>query len=106
MQTTINADFLKGVVQRAEELGEALAEAVETATEGAGIGMAQPSREELAAFFFKQQKLYPPEPWITPDGRTVVASPWVLALGVVDGGDEWIRRFLSFINEQPVMGAG
>ena len=65
-------------------------------------GMAEPNDEQLAAFFFKMQGLYPPQPFTYPDGSVVVASPWILSLDPtlgrpVENGKEWLDRFGRFV---------
>lgn len=61
-------------------------------------GMVEPDPEELAAFFAEMTVLYPPVPFRYPDGKVVVASPWVLALGECANGSDWINRYLRFID--------
>ncbi len=60
-------------------------------------GMVEPTAEEFAAYLFEMQKLWPPQTFGYPDGRTVTASPWILALGQCENGDEWLDKFNRFI---------
>lgn len=66
-------------------------------------GMVEPNPEELAAFFFKQSGLYPPVAFRYPDSKVVFASPWILALGECDNGDEWLRKFDRFVQRNEVI---
>lgn len=59
-------------------------------------GASQPSDEELASFFFHQQKLYPPQLFTYPDGTQAFASPWILALDYATNGKEWLQKFERF----------
>ena len=45
-------------------------------------------------FVMGMTKQFPPEPAITPDGRTVVESPWILMLPFVDGGKQILDRII------------
>lgn len=106
MQIVADKAFLQGIIDRAFAIGDSIDGAVDVAMKGTGLGMVQPSPEELATFFMDQQKKYPPQPWTTPDGRTIVGSPWILALGVVDGGEEWLKKFEKWSQATPDVAGG
>lgn len=56
------------------------------------LGLERVSDEEFLVFFQQQMAAFPPETWDTPEGRVVTASPWVLMLSLVEGGDAWLKR--------------
>ena len=89
-------DPIETVTDLAAAAIDAFLEASEEAVEEVS-GMVEPTAEQLAAFFFEMQTLWPPMPFRYPDGRVVTASPWILALGECENGDEWLKRFDSFI---------
>lgn len=98
MTITYDGEYVDTVVAEGVALIEGRIKGVDAMLGKTAAGMEEPRDEDLAAFFFQQQKMYPPEPFTFPDGRTVVASPWILALGFCEDGDTWIRRFERFIN--------
>ena len=89
-------DPIADVVDLSSEEIDAFLENVE-ASFGEVKGAVEPSPEVLAAFFFEQQALWPPVAFRYPDGRVVTASPWILALGECENGDEWLGKFDRFI---------
>ena len=99
MQIQVDGEFIAGIIKRAYDLGDSIDEAVDNAMSGTGIGMASPNKEELARFFFKMQEQFPPEDWITPAGQRVHASPWILLLGEAEGGDEWLKKWHQWNDE-------
>lgn len=60
----------------------------------ASYGVTRPSKEALAMFMANQLRLMPPEPWLLPNGMTVMVDPWSadLLTGRVDGGRELLRK--------------
>lgn len=84
---------MQKVVDEAVQLADSTVEGVRRLVGDSGIGMGEPDDQELAAFFFQKLHEEPPEPFVLPDGRVVTISPWILALGFADGGDEWLKRF-------------
>ena len=90
-------DPIDTVIDLAADQIDAFLEASDAAVEEVS-GMVEPTAEELAAFFFEMQKLWPPTAFNYPDGRVVTASPWILALGECENGDEWLAKFNRFID--------
>ena len=62
--------------------------------EMAPLGLARVTDAEFLVFCDQQQAAFSPEPWITPEGEAVTASPWLLMLSVAEGGDAWLKRYL------------
>jgi hypothetical protein len=85
--------YQKDVVKQAISLGESMVEGVKETLGITPAGASSPTDDELAAFFFHQQTVYPPQLFTYPDGTQVFASPWILALDFVEGGKEWLARF-------------
>jgi hypothetical protein len=92
-------DYMQSVIDQSGQIVDAAIKAAESMIGSTGIGMSAPNDEMLAAFFFKQMKMEPPETFILPDGRQVHISPWVLALGYAEGGREWLDRFNGFMQK-------
>ena len=90
---------MQSVIDQSGQIVDAAIVAAENMIGQTGIGMSSPNDEMLAAFFFKQMKMEPPETFILPDGRQVTISPWILALGFADGGKEWLDRFNAFMSK-------
>ena len=42
---------------------------------------------------------YPPQPWVSPEGAVVIASPWELALPYVEGGKAELERWQRIVNK-------
>ena len=89
----VDAKSIKAVVDGAAETIDAYIEDVDAALGNSAVGMAEPSDDVLLAFFAKQNALYPPAWYTLPDGREVFTSPWILAQGVTENGDDWTRRY-------------
>ena len=89
-------DLVEAVAGLAAELIDAFLASSEGALAEVS-GMVEPTPEQLAAFFFEMQRLWPPMPFRYPGGRVVTATPWILALGECENGDEWLKQFDSFI---------
>jgi hypothetical protein len=60
-------------------------------------GVNRASNEDIVAFMAHQLRMMPPEPWIMPDGQTVLVDPFSadLMTGKVTGGRELLRRIQS-----------
>ena len=96
MAVTFDGKYVEATVEKSKDDMEAILEGVRKALGLNAVGMAAPSDADLAAFFFHQQVMFPPETFVFPDGRTVTASPWILALGFCENGKEWLARFDRF----------
>ncbi len=80
----------------AQGMGTALVEGIKQSVGTTPSGASMPSDSELAAFFFHQNKIYPPQDFVYPDGHHVFASPWILALEFAENGAEWLAKFSRF----------
>jgi hypothetical protein len=94
--------------RRPGSLGEEVAAVVELALsdlatfqEGLARILPQPKvaldRAAVASLLRDALAQYPPEPWVTPQGLQVMASPWLVALGYAKGGDAVLRRIASVL---------
>ncbi len=54
-------------------------------------------RAAVASLLRDALAAYPPEPWFTPQGLQVMASPWLVALGYAKGGDTVLRRIAGML---------
>lgn len=96
MAITFDAQYQTDVTKQAIAMADSLIDGVKVTLGLTPAGASQPSDEELAAFFFHQQTMYPPQMFTYPDGRTVFASPWILALEFAENGKEWLVKFDRF----------
>ena len=60
-----------------------------------GASAAKP--EDIVALVFSMQAQYPAAEYIFPDGSHVFASPWILAQGLSENGQEYINPFNAFV---------
>ncbi len=65
---------------------------------GADIGIETVPDDVFRAFIETKVQEHPPVPLIFPDGRTEVASPWIIALNFVDGGKPILDRFVRIVS--------
>ena len=49
----------------------------------------------VAYFERMAMQVFPPEPWVLPDGSVQMVSPWVAALPYMDGGEDELRRYMA-----------
>lgn len=96
MSQTYDANYQIDVTKLAIGMADSLIEGVKTSLGLTPSGASQPSDEELAAFVFHQQRLYPPQLFTYPDGTQIFASPWILALEFAENGKEWLQKFERF----------
>lgn len=97
MAIVYDADYVKTVADLAEADLQSIVQGVAYAAGDSAVGMEPPSAQELAAFFFHQSTMYPPQTFIYPDGHTVTGSPWILALEFCENGQDWVSRFNRFV---------
>ena len=55
-------------------------------------GLVRPDDETFMQWVMAMQQKYPPQPFQTPFGTTVVESAWILMLPYVAGGDAVLAR--------------
>lgn len=91
--------YVKETVDKAVALLDDLKTGVARLAGSNALGMANPSDEELVAFFFQMQVHYPPEMWNYPDGHQVYASEWILQMDYAKNGDEWLGRWERFVRK-------
>lgn len=99
MAQVYDEKYFIDVTERAKEMMVQTESGIRNALGLDPIGAADPSDEELAAFFFQQQQAFPPQLFVFPDGTQVTASPWILALEYCSNGKEWLDRFNKFMNK-------
>lgn len=49
----------------------------------------------VAYFERMAMQMFPPEPWVLPDGSVQMVSPWVAALPYMEGGEDELRRYMA-----------
>lgn len=87
----VKLNELDALVDSAQALIANAEEAINANILGFAPG-AQRVQGQLALRFLEHMaSIYPPQPWRTPSGETVVVSPYVAALEYVDGGKELLR---------------
>ena len=94
-----SGEYVTQVADEASQIIDAFQQTVAASLEGSVPGMREPTPQELAAFFFHQQVLFPPEPFTMPDGSVVNTSPWVLMLGLpeCENGKEYVDKFMGYV---------
>lgn len=103
MGQVYDQQYFTDVTERGKEMMVQMESGIRTALGLDPIGAEDPSDEELAAFFFQQQEVFPPQMFVFPDGAQVNASPWILALEYCENGREWLDRFNKFMSKTQPM---
>lgn len=49
----------------------------------------------VAYFERMAMEVFPPEPWVMPDGTVALISPWVAALPYIEGGEDAVKKYLA-----------
>lgn len=101
MAITYDSKYQLQVVDLAKGEGQAMIDGLNETLGTSPSGAAVPNDAQLAAFFFHQQVMYPPEQFTFPDGHQVFASPWILALEFTENGNEWLGKFDRFLKKNP-----
>jgi hypothetical protein len=96
---TYDDKYFEDVVALGKEMMGQMEEGVRAMLGLSPAGATEPTEEQLAAFFFQQQEMYPPEVFVYPDGTQLRASPWILALEYCENGKEWLNKFNRFIRK-------
>ena len=99
MPQTYDDKYFEDVVELGKEMMGQMEDGVRAMLGLSPTGATEPTEEQLAAFFFHQQEMYPPEVFTYPDGTQLRASPWILALEYCDNGKEWLTKFNRFIRK-------
>lgn len=69
-------------------------EALDAQSAGDAFGARSVDNNTFMAWFQMMTMVqYPPEPVVAPNGLVVTASPWLLALPYIEGGDKELRRY-------------
>lgn len=97
MPIVADSEFVQSAVEIAVGEIDATLESIDVAMGNDAVGMGNPTAQELAAFVFHQQVLFPPQQFQYPDGTVVTGSPWILALQYCENGQEWLGRFTRFV---------
>ena len=80
------------VVKEGIARGESHREAIREALEGDVPGLVEVDDAPFMAWVGSWMKQYPVQPIMLETGQMVNASPWLLALEFVDGGDAVLKR--------------
>lgn len=82
------------VFDRVEDLYDHWIEQQEEQEKGAPWQARSATDAEHVMWFEEQMRMYPPEPWVSPEGQMVMQSPWLLALPYTEGGKDEVRRYI------------
>lgn len=98
---TFDGNYVKQVVDNGSDELDVFVSKLDDILGDDALGVKPPTDEQLAAFFFQKQVEYPPVPLVMPNGQTIVASPYIVALGMpeVVNGNEFVNRFNRFIEK-------
>lgn len=81
---------LEWAKQHLEEMRRSLRKSLDE--EPSPPGLVRPDDETFMQWVMAMQQKFPPQPFRTPFGTTVVESAWVLMLPYVAGGDAVLAR--------------
>lgn len=93
MSTSIGPESMDDAEKALTQMKEDHEKRIEATVKPWGRQIKGPLRVEF--FEWMANEVFPPEPWITPDGALVMVSPWVAALPYVEGGEDEIREYMA-----------
>ena len=88
-------DHVEELLEGVEEMEAAWHKEFDLLAAGTPFGSKRMTDQQHAEWFTEMLKRYPPEPWITPEGQTVMESPWLMALRFVEDGEKEARRYVK-----------
>jgi len=90
-------DYMKDQTERIRAIAEAHREQIREYLKGTQIGQGRPTDAQVLEFIAEQQQKYPPVRMVSPDGREMFASPWLVLLGELDddNADELVERYIK-----------
>lgn len=97
---TNRPDHMEEIIKGVGELRKQWLSDFDQMVEGIPFGAKRLSDAQHSAWFAEMMQRYPPEPWISPEGQTVMMSPWLLALRYVEGGEKEARRYVASFRDE------
>ena len=76
MPQTYDDKYFEDVVELGKEMMGQMEDGVRAMLGLSPTGATEPTEEQLAAFFFHQQEMYPPEVFTYPDGSAHLRGFW------------------------------
>jgi len=91
---TNRPDQMEEIFKGVAELRKQWLEDFDTYADGIPFGQKRMTDLQHSMWFAEMLRRYPPETWTLADGREATASPWLLALEYVEGGEKEAKRYV------------